>query len=501
MAKRDKPISVKDALWTFSTNFCEGFPYGIIRSVSSVFFRDMKVSLESIGLTTFFGLPWILKFLWGPLVDEYSTKRRWIISTQSVILGIILASAFAAPLSFAVPAIAVMFFIGAFFTATQDIAIDGYYMEALDKEGQAKYVGMRVMAFRAAWMANPLIIATIGLNISWALAFFTAAVIYGLFFLYHIFFLKEVQAPTKGMKELYLKALKPKSIVFIVVTSLAALSIRLFFQSEFYESLKTAYPILAKFRFSHWVGLLLLLSLVLVGLFRNSIKKLIVKNADSFYGKAFLLFMERKKVKTILFFIIALRAGEWTLAVMVSPMFVDMGLKIHYGWISGFGLPCSIVGALLGGWMISRFGLKKVIWPFILAQNLTNLIYMILAFHMTPFLIQNTGNENPVGVGILNLVFVAGVHGFDQFASGLGTAVLITYLMRICHKEYKAAHYAIGTGLMNLSALFAGVLSGMIAGWLGYAWLFGISFFISMPAMLAIPFLPYLSEKNGGTET
>jgi PAT family beta-lactamase induction signal transducer AmpG len=103
--------------------------------------------------------------------------------------------------------------------------------------------------------------------------------------------------------------------------------------------------------------------------------------------------------------------------------------------------------------------------------------------------------SHPHPVGTFNLFLVASVHSFDQFAGGLGTAVLMTYLMRICDKEFKATHYAIGSGLMNLSGLFAGILSGFIAGWIGYAWLFGISFLFSVPAMLFIPFLPYLENK------
>ncbi len=103
--------------------------------------------------------------------------------------------------------------------------------------------------------------------------------------------------------------------------------------------------------------------------------------------------------------------------------------------------------------------------------------------------------KKPVGIGITNLALVAFTHGFDQFAGGLGTAVLMTYLMRICHQEFKAAHYAIGSALWSISAPFAGVASGFIAGWLGYAWLFGLSFVASIPAMVLIPFLPYLEEK------
>ena len=224
-----------------------------------------------------------------------------------------------------------------------------------------------------------------------------------------------------------------------------------------------------------------------------------MKDPESHYSRAFLYFMERDKVALILAFIILLRIGEWTLATMVAPFMVDLGIKIHYGWISAVvGLPTSIIGAMLGGWMISRYSLKKVMWPFILIQNFTNLIYMGLALHLVPFIKINTDAAEPIGIGVTNLVLVAATHGFDQFAGGLGTAVLMTYLMRICHKEFKASHYAIGTALMNISAIFSGVASGLIAGWLGYAWLFGLSFVFSIPAMVLIPFLPYVSDNGGG---
>ncbi len=484
-------------VWTFTTYFTEGFPYSIIRTVSSVFFRDMKVSLEAIGLTSLFGLPWILKFLWGPQVDEYSTKRKWILAMQSLFMVIMVAAALAVPLNNNVQVIAVLFFIGSFIAATNDIAIDGYYMEALDMEGQAKFVGYRVMAFRVAWMSGPLIIVTIGTNMGWLAAFFAAFIIFGLFFLFHLFFLKEVEPQKKKIKDLLFRGLQVKTFLFLLGTIFLIIAVRYFFQSSSYANLKNQVPVLKKIYFSHLVAILLLLGLILVGVFRNKIKAFIMKDPDSYYGKAFVYFMDREKIGAVLFFLIFLRAGEWTLTVMVAPFIVDLGIKVHYGWLSGLvGLPASIIGAMLGGWMISRFTLKRVIWPFILAQNFTNIIYMILAIHLSSFLKVNTGAEAPISIGVSNLVLVALVHAFDLFASGLGTAVLMTYLMRICHKDFKAAHYAIGSGLMNASGLFAGVMSGFIAGWLGYAWLFGLSFVASIPAMVIISFLPYLTEDS-----
>ena len=72
----------------------------------------------------------------------------------------------------------------------------------------------------------------------------------------------------------------------------------------------------------------------------------------------------------------------------------------------------------------------------------------------------------------------------------------MTYLMKICLKEHKAAHYAIGSGLMSLSGLFTGMSSGFLADWLGYGWMFGMSFVGAIPAMLVIPFLPNLDAPT-----
>lgn len=175
---------------------------------------------------------------------------------------------------------------------------------------------------------------------------------------------------------------------------------------------------------------------------------------------------------------------------MAPAFIVDIGLKREYGWISGFiSLPAAIFGALLGGWLISRFGIKRTIWPLILAQNLTNLVYMFLAFDLQSFVLND---QTKIGLG--GLLKVIGVHSFDQFASGLGNAVLMVFLMNLCRVEFKAAHYAIGSGLMNLSGLFAGMSSGFIAASFGYAWLFGLSFLYSVPSMIVLLWTPVTRE-------
>jgi PAT family beta-lactamase induction signal transducer AmpG len=396
-----------------------------------------------------------------------------------------------APLSFGVRAIAILFLVGSFLAATHDIAIDGYYMEALDSEGQAQFVGYRVMAYRIAMITGAGVITTIGVTINWFTAFLCSGIIFGLFLLYHFFFLPKVERQTFPILDLIKSFLKLKTLFGPILLAALIVIIRFYYQSSYFTNLKEGISFLKNVYFSHWIGILLLLSLIAVILSRKKIKGLITENPDSFYSKSFLSFIDRKKIGIILAVIILLRTGELMLASMVAPFFVDLGIKIHYGWISSaIGLPFSIIGALIGGWMISKLSLKKVVWPFLLLQNLTNVVYMVLALYLSGYIALNTGAAEVQPIGALNLAFVCCVHGFDQFAGGLGTAVLTTLLMRFCMKEFKAAHFAIGTGLMNISGVFVGVAGGFLCSWLGYGYFFGTSFLLSIPGMVAVLYLP-----------
>lgn len=478
-------------LWSFTTYFAEGFPYTIIRTISSVFFRDRGMSLEAIGLTSLYGLPWILKFLWAPQVDTYGTKRNWLIGSEGILVLFLLATSLFAPLKNAPLLIAALFFVASFVAATHDVAIDGYYMEALDERGQSKFVGYRVMAYRIAMMTGTGIITTVGTKIGWTPAFAGSFGILCLLFCFHAFYLPECQPPGKSFGVLLRRATRPGYLKWPTTMAAGVLLLRYLTASSLYQGISAKVPALKSFTFSAWIGLFLLGSLVVIAMGRRKIAAWLTRDPDSYYAGAFISYMDREKISVILLFIIFIRTGEFMLTSMVAPFMVDLGIKVHYGWISGaVGLPCSIIGALVGGWLIARFSLRRMIWPFLLAQNFTNLVYMALAFYLARFLQVNTGNLHPVPLGAANIFSVAAVHGFDQLAGGLGTAVLMTFLMRLCKKSHKAAHYAIGTGLMSVSGLYAGVLSGFLASWLGYGFFFGISFLLSVPGMLLIPLLP-----------
>jgi PAT family beta-lactamase induction signal transducer AmpG len=460
----------------------------------------MNVSLESIGLTSFFSLPWILKFFWAPHIDRFLTKRWWLIVTQGILASSFILCAILVSFSWGVSAAAILFMAGAIVAATHDIAIDGYYLVSLDEKKQSQYVGYRVLAYRCALMMGSGAIASVGASkgLGWNYAFGFAGGLLGLLTMYHLFFLPRSQQSQYPFGELLRSVMTPGAIIGSIVTASIVVALYSSVNSPYYISLKEHSPFFKQLGFPAWINILLFGTLVTAAVMRKKIASYVMKNSNVFYARAFTTFMEQDHIELLLAFIIFLRTGEILLSNMTSSFVVDVGIKEHFGWITAaVGLPASIAGALAGGYLISRLSLKKTILPFLVLQNGTNLIYMWLAFHLQHFIAINTGSVTPSFIGATNLSLVAFVHGFDQFAGGLGTSVLMTFLMRICKGEYKAAHFAIGSGLMNLTGLFAGTISGIIAAKLGYGWFFGLSFLASIPGMvLAIPLLPQLNEND-----
>ena len=188
-------------LWVSSTYFAEGLPFMVVRFMSSVFFTDMGVREALLGFVNFFGIPWNLKFLWAPLLDIFGTKRGWMLKVQLLITLLIFLIALLAGFnsssgSPAVLQIIAFVFVGlAFISATNDIAIDAYYLEGLTtREDQAAYSGLRVMAYRIAVIyARSVLVAVAGFA-NWLWGFSAGAITMLVFLLLHKFLLPRFEA-------------------------------------------------------------------------------------------------------------------------------------------------------------------------------------------------------------------------------------------------------------------------------------------------------------------
>jgi PAT family beta-lactamase induction signal transducer AmpG len=325
-AKPDQKSKLTQNPWFFipTLYFAEGVPYVLINTVSVIFFKRMGIDNTQIAFWTgFLYLPWVIKMFWGPLVDLYSTKRNWILYSQlvmSVILGVV-ALFIHHPYFFV---ISLLFFsLGAFVSATHDIAVDGFYMLAQSKEQQAFFVGVRSFFYRVAmifgsgflvYFAGYLEVKIGDIPFSWCIIFSGTAVLILLIRIYHGFILP---FPSSDEKE---NAQRGNFIQIFI---------------SYFRQEKIA----------------AVLSFIL--LYR--------------LGEAMLVKMDAP-------FMLDLRELGG-LGLSTSEVGIVKG---------GIGVLGLIVGGILGGWLIASYGLKKCIWPMALALNLPNLIYVYLAYARPP---------------------------------------------------------------------------------------------------------------------
>ncbi len=412
--------------WVMTTYFAEGLPFMVVRILSSVFFTQLGVKERYLGYLNYLGLPWNIKFLWAPLVDGWGTKRGWQIALQ---LGLALLTALIAILAhFAASSeggvylelIAAVFVVMAFLSATNDIAIDGYYLEAIPaREDQALLSGYRVLAYRlamvfarsgivafAAWLMSS---ATVGTHYhAWALAFSLTAAVLGSLALGHALLLPKIGAPKSDV------------------------------ESQF-------------------------------------------ARAKRVFKQGFLTYLAQPQIGLILAFIILYKVGDELLFSMVTP-FMLRELKVsgeQYAWISGIvGAAGTIIGAMWGGWVIKRMGLRRAMWPLTIAMNLNIWLYVWLSW------------AKPDPETFQGLSLITTVHGIEQIAAGLGSAALLVFLLTTCSQEYKATHYAVGSAIMSIPGTLVGGQAGSIVEAIGYTNLYVIAFVASIPGMLLIPFVP-----------
>jgi PAT family beta-lactamase induction signal transducer AmpG len=153
------------------------------------------------------------------------------------------------------------------------------------------------------------------------------------------------------------------------------------------------------------------------------------------------------------------RFAEAQLVKLVSPFLLDprtkggLGLTtsevgIVYGTI---GIIALTAGGLLGGYAISKKGLRWWLWPMVVIMHAPDLMFVYLS-HFQP----------------ADLLFINIAVAFEQFGYGFGFTAYAMYMIYISQGEYKTAHFAICTGIMALGMMLPGMISGKIQELIGY---------------------------------
>ena len=409
--------------WVISTNFAEGLPYAVITTLSVVMLADMGLSnTEVAAYTSLLAMPWSMKALWSPVVEIWRGKRWWMWVMQIVLaccfagvaFGILTASAQGAGLW--LTWVLTFFAIGAFASATYDIACDGFYMQVLDTDEQSFFVGIRSTAYRLSMIfASGLLTTLVGLlarrsggdlSVAWVQVMAGVAVLMLLFAVLHAWLLPKPKRIENGQKE----------------------------------------------------------------------------SAGGTFLSTLSTFIQKPGLWFILLFLLFYRLGEALLSKMTilflkAPIETGgLGLdNAEYGLIYGtIGVGALTIGGILGGMLVSKYGLRKCVIPLALALNVPDLLYVWMS-------VAQPTSRWLIGTCV----------GIEQLGYGLGFTAYMVFMLQSAKGAYSTAHYAILTALMAIGMNIPSMLSGWLQEFLGYTDFFWVVVVCTIPGMIASAWLAY----------
>jgi PAT family beta-lactamase induction signal transducer AmpG len=161
------------------TGFSSGLPFFLIIQMMPIWLREGGVSLAEIGLFALVGMPYILKFLWAPLMDRYvppflGRRRGWLLVTQLVLIfSIGFMGAFSPAES--LQQITVMALVLVFASASQDVVLDAYRRELLPDHELGLGNSIHVQAYRLAGLVPGSLSLVLADHLAWPVVFWITA--------------------------------------------------------------------------------------------------------------------------------------------------------------------------------------------------------------------------------------------------------------------------------------------------------------------------------------
>lgn len=405
--------------------FAAGLPLLLVGGTFTAWLRDLGVELAAIGFLSWVGMAHSIKIFWAPVVDRlqlpgltrwFGRRRAWMLLAQIVIAVALLGMALTDPREH-LAWVALWAILAAFGSATQDIAIDAYRIEAVSRDRQGAMAATYVFGYRVALLtagAGALHIAASG---SWSFAYATMAMLMGVGMLTTLIIREpEVSADQQTQQ------LEERVVAYLARTR----------QRGWRRDLTAWFigavvgPFMDFFRRFGWAAFLIL---AFIGVFRIS---------DIFMG------------------------------VMANPFYLDLGFsKTQIANIAAaFGLAMTLTGAAIGGLLVMRFGIMRMLLATALLAPLTNLTFSWLA------------TIGPQTYGLVLAIMA------DNISAGLAVSVFIAYLSSLTNTAYTATQYALFSSIMTLPGQFFGGFTGVLVENIGWFWFFVSSALIGVPAII-----------------
>ena len=165
----EAPRATRSLAPLFALYFSQGLPFGFQATALPVLLRERGVSLSAIGFSSVLALPWLLKFLWAPLVDRYGSdafgrRKSWIVPMQAALS---LSSLGAAYVADDMVLLALLVLLMNLFAATQDIAVDALAVDRLQREQLGPANALQVVGYKLGMLTGGGLLVWASGRIGW----------------------------------------------------------------------------------------------------------------------------------------------------------------------------------------------------------------------------------------------------------------------------------------------------------------------------------------------
>ncbi len=413
--------------------FSAGLPFLLVFSTLSAWLAQAGIQRSTIGLLSWVGITYSIKFFWAPVVDRLrlpllhaalGRRRSWMLIAQ---LGM---GAGLAGLALQDPSTQLGTMIGcallvAFSSATQDIAIDAWRIEATELERQGAMSAAYQLGYRIALIVAGAGCLYLAAEYGWRVAYLAMS---GLA-LIGILTTLLVPEPETGSRKTTPQA-EARVLAWI-----------------------EARP--------HWPARLRHAGAWFVG-------AVVCPFMDFFHRNGLQLGV------AILCFVGLFRLTDITMGSMANPFYLALGytLKQVAAIAKFYGVVLSIAGAFLGGIAVARYGSARALMVGGVLVIVSNLGFAALALH---------GEASVPGLALV----ISG----DNLAAGFAGSAFIAYLSGLTNTAYTATQYALFSSIFTLPGKLIGGASGYVSEALGWPLFFVYTSVLGLPALALIIWL------------
>ncbi len=341
------------------------------------------------------------------LFDLLGQRRSWALVSQLALIFMLVGLGESDPKEYIFQT-ALWAFGVAFFSAIQDIAVESYRIEIIDEYQQGSAASATYLGYRMGMMASGVGALYLAAIFSWQTAYLVMAA------LVMLGVLTTFLSPSPPNFEID-RATPPKQT-----------------RRKLYDQLR------------EWIRLT--------------------------YGVPLKDLLRTIDWRIVFAFIFFYKVGDTTLSVMNTPFLVELGFsKLEIANVAKFfGISSMMIGGIVGGILLNRFGILACLILCAALHVLTSLMFVVQTF---------------AGCDLNVLIFTI---GFENLSCGLGAASFIAYLSSLCHTPYTATHFALLSSFGSLARILLSVFSGFLADLLPWSLFFTFTAIASLPCLFLL---------------